>query len=101
GARLKQARESAGLTQEEVATEVGISRSAVALIESGSRAVSSIELHRFAYLYGRDMRDFFAADFASKNSLAGLFRKNDDLANDPSSVAALRRSLSMGRELTQ
>ncbi len=100
GARLKQAREAAGLTQDQVGREIGVPRSAVALMESGSRNVSSLELDRLAFLYGRDMRAFFANEFGSENALAGLFRTNRDIAEDPDAVTALRRCMSVGRELT-
>jgi Zn-dependent peptidase ImmA (M78 family)/transcriptional regulator with XRE-family HTH domain len=100
GARLRQARESTGLTQDEVGGELGISRSAVTLIESGTRAVSSLELDRLAFLYGRDIRGFFAAEFGAENTLAGLFRRNRDIADDPKSMNALRHCMAVGRELT-
>jgi Zn-dependent peptidase ImmA (M78 family)/transcriptional regulator with XRE-family HTH domain len=100
GARLRQARESAGLTQDQVGRELGISRSAVTLIENGTRAVSSLELDRLAFLFGRDIRDFFAAEFGAENALAGLFRRNRDIADDPKSMTALRHCMAVGRELT-
>jgi Zn-dependent peptidase ImmA (M78 family)/transcriptional regulator with XRE-family HTH domain len=100
GARLRQAREATGLTQDEVGRELGISRSAITLIENGTRAVSSLELDRLAFLYGRDMRDFFAAEFGAENALAGLFRRNRDIADDPKSMSALRHCMAVGRELT-
>jgi len=100
GARLRQARESAGLTQDQVGRELGISRSAVTLIENGTRAVSSLELDRLAFLFGRDIRDFFAAEFGAENALAVLFRRNPDIADDPKSMSALRHCMAVGRELT-
>jgi Zn-dependent peptidase ImmA (M78 family)/transcriptional regulator with XRE-family HTH domain len=100
GARLKRAREVAGLTQDQVGREIGVPRSAVALMEGGSRSVSSLELDRLAFLYGRDMRAFFANEFGSENALAGLFRTNRDIAEDPEAVNALRRCMAVGRELT-
>jgi Zn-dependent peptidase ImmA (M78 family) len=59
-----------------------------------------MELDRMARLYGRDMRDFFAAEFGPENALAGLFRRNEDIADDPQAMEALRRCISLGRELT-
>ena len=47
--RLKAARENAGLTQQEVAEEVGITRLAVVRIEAGKRAVNSLELAEMAH----------------------------------------------------
>ena len=100
GARLRQARDSAGLTQDQVGRELGISRSAVTLIENGTRAVNSLELDRLAFLFGRDIRDFFSAEFGAENALAGLFRRNRDIADDPKSMTALRHCMAVGRELT-
>lgn len=51
GARLKKAREYCGFSQEEVARFLGVSRSSVSLMESGSRGVDVLELRRLATLY--------------------------------------------------
>ena len=51
--RLKDAREYLGLSQDEVATALGISRPAVTNIESGNRKVEAVELDQLARLYGR------------------------------------------------
>ncbi|MBR9973778.1 helix-turn-helix domain-containing protein [Magnetospirillum sulfuroxidans] len=48
GNRLKEAREYVGLSQEEVAEFLGISRSAVSLAEGGKRKVDAIELTKLA-----------------------------------------------------
>lgn len=57
GARLKNAREYAGFSQEEVATYLNIPRSAVSLLESGARRVEALELKRLAKLYQRSMEE--------------------------------------------
>jgi len=46
--RLRKAREDRGLTQQDAADALGISRTAVTQIEGGSRSVSTLELTRFA-----------------------------------------------------
>ena len=51
--RLKDAREYLGLSQDDVATAIGISRPAVTNIESGNRKVEAVELAQLAKLYGR------------------------------------------------
>jgi transcriptional regulator with XRE-family HTH domain len=53
--RLRLAREYVGLTQDEVAGALGISRPAVTKIESGTRKVESTELSILARLYRRTM----------------------------------------------
>ena len=59
GSRLKEAREYLQLSQGEVATELGISRSAISLIEAGDRKVEALELKEFSRIYNRSL-DFFA-----------------------------------------
>lgn len=77
GERLKKAREFLELTQEEAAATVGLSRSALSLIEHGRRKVNSEELARFARVYGQ-----------SVDALAGT----SPLPPLPESVKALARA---------
>ncbi|MFT3966748.1 MAG: hypothetical protein BGP16_04605 [Sphingobium sp. 66-54] len=77
GERLRKAREFLELTQEEAATAVGVSRSALSLIEHGRRKVDSEELTRFAKVYGQ-----------SVDALAGV----SPLPPLPESVKALARA---------
>lgn len=51
--RLREARLTLGLTQQDAATVAGVSRSAIAEMESGRRRVSALELRRLARLYRR------------------------------------------------
>ncbi|VVD26532.1 helix-turn-helix domain-containing protein [Paraburkholderia dioscoreae] len=53
GRRLKEAREYVGLSQEEVAFALSVSRPAVGHIESGTRKVEALELNKLSELYGR------------------------------------------------
>jgi Zn-dependent peptidase ImmA (M78 family)/transcriptional regulator with XRE-family HTH domain len=100
GRRLRLAREAASLTQDQVGEHLGLSRSAVAQMELGNRAVGSLELDGLARLLGRDIREFVADDFGGENALAALFRANEDIAGRPATVEALRRCVSIARELT-
>ena len=53
--RLKEAREYRGFSQEEIAGYLGVPRSAISLIENGSRRVSATELSRLSSLYQTTM----------------------------------------------
>lgn len=53
GRRLREAREYVGLSQEEVAFALSVSRPAVGYIESGTRKVEAFELSKLSELYGR------------------------------------------------
>ena len=55
GDRLRQAREYLELKQEEAACAVGLSRSALSLVENGRRKVDAVELSRFAQVYGQSI----------------------------------------------
>jgi transcriptional regulator with XRE-family HTH domain len=52
GQRLRQAREYVGLSQDDVASVLGVSRPAITLIEAGGRKVEAIELNKLATLFG-------------------------------------------------
>lgn len=60
GNRLRDAREYLGLSQDEAAKVVGLTRSAISLIESGQRKVDALELKKFADLYQRPLGEFTA-----------------------------------------
>jgi Zn-dependent peptidase ImmA (M78 family)/DNA-binding XRE family transcriptional regulator len=100
GRRLRAAREACGMTQEEVAGHLGVSRTAVAQMELGNRAVTSLELDRLAYLYGRDIRDLLSTSFHNTDALTALFRAHPDVIRQDEVIQALRRCLSRAREIT-
>lgn len=98
--RLRVARESSGLTQEQVAQGIGIARSAVAQLEAGRRAVSSVELVKLAALFGRDIGEFVAPAFQEEDRLAALFRADPATPESRAIGDALRACRALGRELT-
>ncbi len=101
GAHVRKARDACRLTQEDVAVQLGLSRSAIALIESGQRRISSLELERLAYVLGRDVRSFLVEDFtATEDTLAALFRRHPDMGNQSELLAVLQKCLRLGREVT-
>ena len=57
-ARLKEAREYLGLSQQEVADALKLPRSAISLIETAQRGVEFVELKAFAKLYQRPIGHF-------------------------------------------
>lgn len=58
GEKIKEVREYLGYSQDEVASVLRISRSAVSLIESGQRKVDVLELQKIASLFERPLSDF-------------------------------------------
>jgi len=64
--RLRSARQSAGVSQEQAANELGLPRPAISLIESGGRSVSAVEITRLARLYGLGIAALLADESADK-----------------------------------
>ncbi len=58
GARLREAREYLGLSQDEVAKALDVPRTAISLIETGQRRVDAIELAKLAEIYQRPVGFF-------------------------------------------
>lgn len=67
-ARLREAREYLGLSQDEVAAALKVSRPAVTNIESGTRKVEAIELEQLARLYGKPVGFFLNGEQAKLDS---------------------------------
>ncbi|MBI4764644.1 MAG: helix-turn-helix transcriptional regulator [Deltaproteobacteria bacterium] len=77
GSRLAIARERAGLSQSQVAAEIGLPRPSISEIEAGRRRVAAEELVKFAELYSVDM-----------DWLAGRGEQKVDLLRDKLQLAA-------------
>ena len=85
GERLREAREYLGFSQEEVATFLGVPRSALSLMETGQRKVDALELKKLAGLYKRPV-GYFTGEEAEETSFGAdikhLARKVAELAPD-------------------
>ena len=98
--RLQVARQACLMTQEEASRRLGVSRSTLAQIETCHRAVSSLELDRFAHLYGRDMREFVADYPREEDALVSLVRRYPKVAWDQATRKGLRKCLILARATT-
>lgn len=84
GAKLKEAREYLGLSQQEVADAVALSRSAISLMEAGQRKVETFELKALAQLYQRPIGYFTGEQQlgqARPESVEMLARKAEKLSD--------------------
>ena len=100
GQRLKSAREAIGLTQQRVADQVELTRVAISQIESGHRAVSSLELMRLSRLYGQDMTSFLEERPVEQDALAVLLRAHPDLIEYENLGDSLQNATELFREYT-
>ena len=67
GTRLKKAREYLGLTQDDVAKLMGVSRVIITNIESGTRKVSAEELSKLSKIYGWTMEELLEGERREEN----------------------------------
>lgn len=77
--RLREAREYVGLSQEDVAQALNLSRPAITNIESGTRRVEAVELDKLATLY--------------RQSVNFLLTGDEPIGAAPEQVAFLARAL--------
>ena len=85
GARLRQAREFLGVSQEAVAEALRVPRASVSAMESGRRKVSSLELRDLARLYKRPLDWFYDKEsdpIAEDETVNALFRATKNLNQD-------------------
>jgi len=82
GARIRESRLYLALSQEEVATTLGIPRSAVSQIEAGQRGLDALELKKLAELLGRSTDFLTSGDTsaAGDERVALLARAAKDLS---------------------
>ncbi|HLP53573.1 MAG TPA: type II toxin-antitoxin system antitoxin SocA domain-containing protein [Fluviicola sp.] len=69
GKRISELRKMRGLSQEELAKRINISRSSLAQIELGNRGVDVLELQQFSLEMGFSLDDFIAADFNASQEI--------------------------------
>ncbi len=89
------------MTQEEVAQYLSLSRSTVAQIEAGNRAVSSLELDRLASFFGQDIRDLLSANVDGNNALRAFFRAQTGVGLTSEMRSALTSWWNKARALTE
>lgn len=78
--RLREAREAAGLSQEDVAQKLSLPRPAISQIENGHRRVEALELARLAKLYGRSLSFFAEEEPVGAKRLDALHRTTAELS---------------------
>ena len=82
GTRLKEAREYLGLTQEDVAKLMGVSRVIITNIEAGTRKVSAEELSKFSKIYGWTMEELMEGEKAETETVQMFARTFNELSDE-------------------
>ena len=99
GQRLKEARETCGLKQEEAAQKVGVTREYLSLLENGRRNPPLRMLRKLAELYGCPVSYFYGFNGAKGESFKLLLRKAQEQSLSPEVVSQIRRFEFLCREI--
>jgi transcriptional regulator with XRE-family HTH domain len=98
GNRLRAVRERSGLSQQQVADHLSLQRTAVTLMESGQRQVSTTELAQLATLYRRSIAELLEqGDRFDEDYAVVLHRGAPELQNDPQVKVDVETCLSLCR----
>lgn len=94
--RLREARTTLGLTQSQVAAELGVHRPTISEIEAARRGVSSEELHRFSQLYAVPLHVLLGSDGIEEKELEQVVFRTGRI-DSPGARLATRRFLAWCR----
>lgn len=97
--RLRQARDEAGINQQQAADAIGVHRTAITQMEAGNRAVSTLELTRLASLYGQPVTWFLSEKNPEEEDVVvALHRAAPGLEKAPESKRQIDRCMAICRE---
>jgi transcriptional regulator with XRE-family HTH domain len=82
GQRLRDARETLGITQEDAAAALSIPRTSVTAIEKGARNVTATELRKFSALYRRSVEWILGTEAESVQTASALYRATEALSSE-------------------
>ncbi len=80
GRRLREARETLGLTQGDVADALGVPRTSMVAMEAGRRKATGLELRRLARVYRRPIEWLLGEDAPTVSADDALFHATAELS---------------------
>jgi len=90
GQRIIELRKSKGLSQEELAKSVKISRPSLVQIELGNRNVNILELQRMSLVLNFSLDDFMSQNFKVNQEIRGIVEEKSENTYDRISVPTLK-----------
>ena len=92
--RLKQVRKRLKLSQEFVATRLGMTRTTMVAIEAGTRKVTADELTKFSELYGVTTDELLYGNVSEENEIRAFARTFSELSDiDKKEIMNLIKSI--------
>lgn len=90
GQRITELRKIKGLSQEDLAKSIKISRPSLAQIELGNRSVDVLELQRLSLVLGFSLDDFMSKGFSANEDVGGKIEIKTKKAEERISVPSLK-----------
>jgi transcriptional regulator with XRE-family HTH domain len=90
GQRIAGLRKIKGYSQEELAKNVGISRSSLAQIELGNRSIDIMEVQNLSIVLGFSLDEFMSVDFAVSQDVEGKAETGTQKVNERISLPSLQ-----------
>src|ERR1035437_3944829 len=90
GQRIAELRKMKGLSQEDLAKSVKISRPSLTQIELGKRSVDVLELQLLSMILGFSLDDFVSEDFTVSQDVEGKAESKSKIAEERVSVPTLK-----------
>src|SRR6266705_405568 len=90
GKRISELRKMRGLSQENLAKSVKLSRPSLAQVELGNRSIDVLELQRLSMVLGFSLDDFMSKDFSVSQDVEGKSEAKTKKAHERNSVPTLK-----------
>ena len=90
GRRITELRKIKGLSQEDLARSINVSRSSLAQIELGNRSVNILELQQLSMELGFSLDDFMSKDFEVRQEINGENEQSTNIIEERIAVPVLK-----------
>lgn len=91
GSNILKHRRIQGLSQQQIAEYLGITREMISLIETGRREISTSNLNKIADLFGIELAELLEEDQVLQEANVAFSFRTDSNGVDLSNIAAFRR----------
>jgi transcriptional regulator with XRE-family HTH domain len=91
GTNILKYRKIQGLSQQQTADYLGVTRELISLIETGNREISVSNLNKLADLFGIELEQLLEEDHVLHEANAAFAFRGDNTSADLSNIAAFRR----------
>ena len=91
GINIRNFRKIQGLSQQQIASYLGVTRELISFYESGNRTVSIGNLNRLADLFGVELADLIEEDYARQEAILACAFRSEESEADLENIASFKR----------